>query len=187
MKRVIIMVSLLVPFICWGQNAFSAGKSMVQIGGGMGLMGIYGRSTLPPLTVMFDYAASDEISIGFVGGYSSSENLWQDYTYYAISGEYAEIGFKYSYTIIGARAAYHFAKSEKLDAYIGGTLGYILVSASAVMPDNIPEYLIPKASGSYALYGGFGGVRLFLSPSFGFYVEGGYGVSMVNGGIVLKF
>ncbi len=183
-KRIFFMV-LLLTGILFGQQSYK----VVQVGGGVGLVGVDGSVTLPPVTLMFDYITEQNLSFGFVGGRSSTKwttktlNIYNPYN----PTEMVEYGYEYGYTFFAARGGYHFVNNEKIDVYAGLTLGYVVVSASLILPEGFPESFVPKATANYALYGGFGGIRLFLSPNFGLYAEGGYGVSLANGGIVIRF
>ncbi len=183
-KRIFFMV-LLLTGILFGQQSYK----VVQVGGGVGLVGVDGSVTLPPVTLMFDYITEQNLSFGFVGGRASTKwtNTIQLLNYSTFEYENYEYGYEYGYTFFAARGGYHFVNNEKIDVYAGLLLGYVVVSASAILPENIPENLVPSASTNYMLYGGFGGIRLFLSPNFGLYAEGGYGVSLANGGIVIRF
>ena len=186
MKRYFFTLLMMFCFsgFVMAQKAFETGTKTLQLGGGIGLAGIYGDPKTPPITAMFDFALNDNFSLGVAAGYAGSEFL---YPPLSINGKLLEYGFNYSYTVIGTRLAYHISNSEKFDIYFGGLLGYTMVSASVIWPEEIDFILEPKASGSYLLYGGFAGLRLFFNQNIGFYIEGGYGLSLVNGGLAFKF
>ena len=157
-------------------NSFNKGNSYGHVGLGIGLAGLYGTSSLPPITVSYERAIEQKIGIGGIFGYSSSK---QD--------PFANFSWKYTYIIIGARGAYHFLEdNENTDAYGGATLGYNIVSVKE-------EYTGPgtkpfgfSASGSYGFFGAFLGGRYFFSPKVGVYAEAGYGIGYINAGICFR-
>lgn len=98
---------------------------------------------------------------------------------------YKSSGYKYkwNYTIVGARGAYHFngiTSVPQLDPYGGAMIGYNIVSYSGS-----DEY-----SGSYGSgmeFSLFVGSRWFFTDNIAAFVELGYGVSYLNLGIAFKF
>ena len=157
--------------------AFKDGDMAVQAGIGLiPVWGYYGDMTVPPLSVSFDMAYSiAELPLSFGGyvGYSAS-----DYEYYAGSG------WKYSYLMIGAKAAYHVDfDNDKLDTYAGVLLGYNVVSVE----EYGTSYSGYSASGSFVSYGGYVGARYFFTPNIGAYGEFGYSIGLINLGVTYKF
>jgi hypothetical protein len=182
MKRffLLALVGLLALNVALAGNAYNKGENTAQVGLGIGLAGLYGTSDLPPITLGLDFGIEQKISVGAIGGYSSSKEgpfPWYGGTY----------EWKYTYIIVGGRGAYHFLENnEKIDAYGGITLGYNIVSVKTTLTGTTTP-ITAGASGSYMLYGGFLGGKYYFSKGFGIYAEAGYGVGYINGGIVFKF
>ncbi len=167
-----IAIILLVASQLFGQG-YKKGVNNLNIGAGMGLNGITGESSLPPISIGYQLGIADKYSIGAIVGYSSSTSSVLSYEW------------TYTYIVVGGRGEYHFMKStDKLDAYAGATLGYTIVSASE--PDNLPAYVTSAAATGYLIYGAHAGVRYAFSKSFGAFAEVGYGISLVTVGINFK-
>ncbi|MCX7797708.1 MAG: porin family protein [Melioribacter sp.] len=159
-------------------QGYSQGGKTLNIGAGIGLVGLEGDATIPPISVGMQLGLTDKISIGGIVGYAGSS-----YKFGFLTTSYE---WKYSYIIVGARGEYHFMKPEdKLDLYTGVTLGYNIVSVTE--PDNLPQYGISySATSSSLLYGGHAGARYAFSNSFGLFVEVGYGIGYITGGVFLR-
>ncbi|HTY00821.1 MAG TPA: hypothetical protein VMG09_12400 [Bacteroidota bacterium] len=157
-------------------NAYNKGDKVVSAGIGFGgLGGLYGSTSMPTISLGFDYGLDvPKISVGGIVGYASSTD---------------DFGFgyswKYTYIVIGARGAYHFLEDNKnIDAYAGILLGYNVVSASWNGSQAQPYY--SSASASYMLFGAFVGGRYYFSPKFGVFAELGYGAGILTAGISYK-
>lgn len=174
-KRVLALVVVLLLLstgLAFGQNAYMKGNNLIHAGIGFGLAGLYGSSTLPPITVGYENGVDEKISVGGYVGFAGSKETF-------FGGEWS-----YSYVIIAARGGYHFLENnDKLDAYAGATLGYNVVSSSATTTVSGFNF---SASGSYLLFGFYGGARYYFSPQFAVYGEVGYGVGYFNLGIAYK-
>jgi hypothetical protein len=93
--------------------------------------------------------------------------------------------YKWNYTIIGGRGAYHFTglNVENLDLYAGLMLSYDNLSFSA--STNIPGYTGSYASGVELTP--FVGARYYFAGNLGAYGELGYGVAILSIGLSYKF
>ncbi|HEX2960291.1 MAG: outer membrane beta-barrel protein [Bacteroidota bacterium] len=159
-------------------NPFQKNSQVGQLGLGLGMAGIYGTSSMPPISAGFQYGIDDKISVGGLVGYASSSEDWGGW-----AGE--NWSWKYTYFLIAARGEYHFLESIKnLDGYAGLTVGYNVVSVSTPSDYFGHDY---SASGSYAVIGIHGGVRYFFSPNFAVFGELGYGLGILTAGIAYKF
>ena len=127
---------------------------------------------MPPISVSYEKAVTDKISVGGIIGYSSSK-----YSYFT------DEDYKYTYILIGARGNYHFATSEKFDPYAGLTLGYNIVSVSA--PSGQSSNYTAKASA--LLFGAQIGANYYFSPNLGAFAELGYGIGILTIGLSAKF
>jgi hypothetical protein len=158
-------------------NAYNKGDKVVSAGIGFGgLGGIYGSTSMPTISLAFDYGLDvPKISVGGIVGYASSTD---DFGY--------GYSWKYTYIIIGARGAYHFLEDNKnIDAYGGLLLGYNIVSATWNGSLAEPGYGY-SASASYMLFGVFVGGRYYFSPKFAVFGELGYGAGILTVGISYK-
>ena len=96
--------------------------------------------------------------------------------------------WSYSYIFIGGRGEYHFDKSElkiqndNLDLYAGLTLGFNIVTVSE--PNIVTGGY--SAQGSYFLFGLHIGGRYYFSQNIGAFLELGYGVGYITGGVSFK-
>jgi len=180
MRHTRVLITLLVLVlvttgIAFGQNAYKKDQNVIHAGIGFGLAGLYGSSSLPPITVGYEYGLENKISLGGMVGFAGSKETF-------FGGEWS-----YSYVIIGARGAYHFLENnDKVDAYGGVMLGYNIVSASSSTVNTGFGSFTASASGSYLLFGIYGGARYYFSPQFAVYGEVGYGVGFLNIGVAYK-
>ncbi len=171
----VVVLVLIATGVAFGQNAYMKGNNVIHGGIGFGLAGLYGSSTLPPIHVGFEYGFEEKISLGGVVGYAGSKENF---------GGFGE--WKYSYIVIGARGGYHFLENNSnLDAYAGAMLGYNIVSSSASGNTGFGTFTA-SASGSYMLFGFYGGARYYFSPQLAAYGEIGYGLGYFNVGIAYK-
>jgi len=160
-------------------SSFKDGQRLVGVTVGLGgLAGAYGDASGSVLGVEYDQAINPEWSVGGILGHTSS--------HYHANYLGTAWGWDYGYTIIGARGAYHFAKQIKdprLDAYVGATLGYDVVSASYNGPTGIPY---GSASSSYMLFGIHGGGRYDMSNKWGLQGELGFGIGYLSLGAYMR-
>lgn len=179
MKQIQLIAMALI-ILALGGNAkaqsFEKGTNALNIGIGVG--GNYGYwdggSALPQFSASFERGVWDIPGPGVIsiGGYLGHKA----YKYRAYGNDWS-----WSYTTIGARAAYHYTgiDNEKLDVYGGALIGYVLYRADGY-----------TYGGGGGAAGAFAGGRYMFSPNFGVYAElagGNYNLAILNGGITLKF
>jgi len=185
MKKVIVLlalVSLSLSQLFAQDPTFVKGDKVLNLGIGIGsawYSGIGYHTQVPPVSASFEVGVADNviekgvIGVGGYLGYSSYK-----YTYSA-----ADYGWKYSNLFIGARGNFHYPLADKLDTYIGLTIGVNVVS----------ETTFGGYTGtSYGSYGGlraagYVGGRYYFKETFAVMAELGYGISYLNVGIALKF
>jgi Outer membrane protein beta-barrel domain len=159
-------------------NAFQLSDKVVSAGLGVGLSGLYGSSTLPPIFVAFETGINATPKKFTVGGL------------FAYAGSSEEFGFgkwSYTYIIIEGRGAYHFLENNKqFDAYGGVGIGYNIVSSSVTYTDPNVRPFGFSASGSYFIFDIFAGGRYYFAPSWAALAEVGYGVGFLRLGISHK-
>ena len=111
--------------------------------------------------------------LGVTGGYSSA--TWEGDCGY---------GFETGNTFFGARASLQYTPANRFALYIGGMLGYNVVSWK--WTGNVNG--LGDTDVSNALLGcGFAGLRIYVLNAVAIFAEGGYGVSAVNVGINVRF
>ncbi len=180
MKRVLFVAILLVVAmsVSFSQMAYKKGDQNVSAMIGLGgVGGLYGSSTLPALSVSYDYGYNENISFGGIAGYAGSS---EDFFYGKI---------KYSYIIIAARGAYHLdlLHNPNVDTYGGIMLGYNIVSASTEWNSGYSGFGYNfAASSSYMIFGGYVGGRYYFSPNLAVQAELGYGLGIFNIGVSYK-
>lgn len=156
-------------------NAWNRKDMVISAGLGLGMYGVYGSSTLPPIFAAFEMGVADKITAGGIVAYAGS------------SEDFAFGKWKFTYIIICARGAYHFLEHNKdFDAYAGLGLGYGIVSNSVTYNTPTVQPFGFAAGGSYFFFDIFGGGRYYFSPKFAALAEVGYGVGFLRIGISYK-
>lgn len=148
---------------------YMAGDKTISAGLGAGLWGIYGDTTIPPISVSLDKGYNDKISIGGVVGFAGSK--------YTIL--YAN--YDYTYIILGGRGLYHFYNKDKIDAYAGPIIGYNIAKVSVRVAGELGSI-----GEGYLWYGGVLGGRYYFKPNTAAFVELGYGASYLTVGVSKK-
>jgi hypothetical protein len=163
------------------ESSFLKGDKVVNFGLGLGSIwytGTYYKTQVPPVSASFEIGIVDNIlekAVIGVGGYMA---------YSSYKSDYGTGGWKYSNVVIGARGNFHYPLVDHLDTYAGVMLGYNIAT--------------DKAWGNYSgslhstSYGGirtaeYVGARYYFSNNFAAMAEIGYGVTILNFGVSLKF
>jgi hypothetical protein len=177
MKKQLLLAFITLQCACaFSQDPFKKGTKLLDFNIGLGspYWGSGLKKTLPiNPRVGLEVGVTDEISVGGSVAYSGAKYT---YDYFGTRYEY-----KYNAWFIALRGAYHFTlENEKLDPYVGASLGYVVVSVSG---DDDYEYSV----GSGAGYGAFGGIRYYLKPNLGLNAELGYSsFSFLSIGVSLR-
>jgi len=171
-KLALSLAAMFTLSLCKAQGSFSGSSKLFSIGVGVGspFFGSGYKQALPVNpTINFEKGVSDNISAGASISYAGSKLEVYD--------------LKYNAFLIGARAAYHFIPgNEKIDAYAGGGLGYVIVSVSS----KSSGYATAASSGIG--YMAFAGGRYYFTKATAVYAELGYSsLSFLNAGITFKF
>lgn len=186
MKKIILILLAIVTlsFVSNTISAQSFAKGDNVIGFGFGIGGNYGAyksysSQTPALGIMYEKGMSWEAGPGVIGlgGYLGYKSLTARDDFY---------NYKWSYTIIGIRSAYHYEFTDHLDTYGGLMLAYNVVSFTdkTVYPYGF-SYSGASASGiDLSLYLG---ARYYFSSQWGAFAELGYGIATLQLGAVYKF
>lgn len=176
-------------------GAYSQGSSSVSIGYGFGNIwkslfklagafsdGSYKVSATGPVAFVYEYGATDKISVGIALGYSQVKGKYND-------PSYPDDNYEESLTNFSAlaRANYHFGSSEKFDPYLGIGLGYYNFKykyKDASGTSDVGTFAIPGAFG----FSGQLGAKYYFTSSVGLYAEIGYvGGSIAQVGLSFKF
>ncbi|MDA3614549.1 hypothetical protein [Polluticaenibacter yanchengensis] len=176
MKKGLTFLTLLLATSVATVKAQVVEKGTNMINAGIGIGGNYGgwsnTSSIPQISASFERGMWEIGGPGVItlGGYIGHKG-------YKIK----DSDYKWSWTTIGARAAYHFNgfDIEKLDVYGGTMLGYNIYSSS-----------YDTYGGSGLSLSGFIGGRWMFANNIGVYAEiggGGYNFSVLNAGVTFKF
>lgn len=179
MKSIILTIAIVLG-IGAGASAqtFNQGDNILNFGIGLGSAFRTGKSTLPPVSVSFEHGFTDKISAGGVLAYMGSREESQ-------FGSTKYI-FKYSYVIIGLRGSYHLYQTDKIDAYGGATLGYV-IGKSKVEVEGPNAFFTPQAASvSGIAYGIHVGGKYYFNEKVGAFAELGYGMAILNLGLTVK-
>jgi len=171
------------------KRAFLQGQSSTQAGVGypslikpntdtLMYFGTVEKKASPPFFVRYEFGVTDNLGVGGMIGMAFSEATYTDNT-----DPDNVNGFKYSHFISGLRAAWHFTiKSPKFDPYAVGFVGANLTKISSFGPSNPLE-----VSKKVFLWSVHVGANYYFLDKIGAFAEVGYGISVANAGLVLKF
>jgi hypothetical protein len=170
-----------VSFSANAQDVFGKNDKVVSLGVGLG--SYYGsgyKTTFIPVSGSFEYGIVDGLingkaAIG-VGGYLGyTANKW----------EYANsvYGWEYSHFLIGARGLFHYQFVNNLDTYAGLFLGYDITSSKSYGNHGGTG----SADGSNFVFSPYIGARYYFTDNFAAFAELGYGISILELGVSLKF
>ncbi len=187
MKKITILLCALALTI--GAKAqsptFSQSDLVINAGIGFGTSlysGTYYKSTLPPVSISAEYGVADDfltsdMTLG-IGGYVGFAGSKYEYDY----GGGNTYGWKYSYTVIGARGVLHYPLVDKLDTYAGLMLGYNIISVTEI--GSAPIGFSSDTGG--VTFSIFAGARYYLTDNFAVMGELGYGIAYLNLGVAFK-
>ena len=136
-------------------------------------LGLDSKLKRPPISVTADFGITDEISLGGYIGTAKSDIYYQD-LYQRM--KIADV----NHFLIGIRGLYHFDLSPKFDTYAGLMLAYNAFKIHSDMDDSNAD---PNALTYNILVGG----RYHFNEHVGAFFELGYGISIINLGLALKF
>lgn len=187
MKKLITFTMLALfslPFMRAQESMFNLGDKIVNIGVGIGSLyggGLYGSTTVPPISVSFEKAFKDEIlekGVIGIGGYVG----YTAYKWHYVFSTY-DYGWKYTNIVIGARGSFHYPVLDNLDTYAGVLLGYNIVTSKAFGTAGTYDYSPDKGSIAFA---GYVGGRYYFSEKFAAFAELGYGIAYLTLGLGIR-
>lgn len=157
-------------------DVYATGTNVVSAGIGFGSsLSSYSGSQSPAISLQYErglwQAGPGVISLGAYLGFKTSKYNGDGYSY------------KWSYTIIGVRGAYHFTqlKVKNLDLYGGVMLAYNNLHFTDSQGNSTRNYA--STTGFSLFIGG----RYYFAQNIGVFLELGYGVANANVGLSLKF
>lgn len=190
MKTTLLFFALaLVAVAACAQNSqFHKGQTDLQLGVGF-ITSLYSPSGADvklqqrPLSLMGEYAVTNEVSIG--GYFANAKNAMYSnyYSLYSngqIIEEYGKIG-SINHILVGARGLYHFDLLPALDSYGGVLLAYDKMKLSDMI-----EGATITTDDDDVVYGFFVGARARIQGRLGAFLEVGWNVAAINLGINLK-
>ena len=175
---ILLTVALVIPGTVLAQSGFNQKDKLISAGLGLGMYGVYGSSSVPPIFAMYEMGVAEKISVGGLVAYSGS------------SDEFGFGKWSYTYIVVSARGSYHFLEGQKnFDAYAGAGLGYDIVSSSVSWKDPTYQNLYGgrySAGAGYFFFDVHVGGRYYFSPHFAAMAELGYGVGFFRIGVTYK-
>ena len=160
------------------ESVFNQNDNVVSLGIGIGgsyygYTGYAGYNRLPTFTFGYErcilgnlFNEQSALGIGALGGFTyASHSAWTS-----------------TDIMIGLRGAMHYAFIDNLDTYAGAMLGYNIHSWKW---KGSGESLHSGSSGLG--FGVFAGARYYLAGPIAVYAEAGYGFTLLNVGLSLKF
>lgn len=170
---ILAIAFIVLPSVTKAQ-AFEPDSKVINVGIGVGgNYGVWsGGSSIPQINISYEQGVWETGGPGVItlGGFVGHK------TY-----KYKAADWKWSWTTIGLRSAYHYngINNEKVDLYGGLMLGYFIYSADGYT----------GGSGGMGL-DGFLGARYFFAPNVGAFLElggGMYNFSIFKVGASFKF
>lgn len=190
--RSFLVVLLCATFLSQAQaqlKTFNEGDQNLHLG--IGLLNFYYSSSyvgiLPPVNASYEIGLADLGDAGVIGAgpflsYATARTPKYNYS----GGEY---WWRYTYISVGARGMYHynFFNDERFDPYFGLMLGYTFSNYTYKDTGSGTYYSNYRADSGFLNRAFFGGVRYKVSDKFGLYGELGWGYTLLNIGLNLKF
>lgn len=176
MKRFFVLALLLSGIMISRSSAQVFEKGTNIINAGIGIGGNYGNwggaSSSPQINISFEHGIWEVGGPGVIslGGYVGHKS-------YKLNA----YDWKWNYTTIGVRGAYHYngLNNPKIDLYGGLMLGYMIYNATGYS----------GGSGGTG-FSAFAGARYLFTDNLGAYAElggGNYNLSILSLGLALKF
>lgn len=200
MKKKLLAVVTAICFLNAATVAQSFQKNQLDINFGVGIGNSFiqpgAKRTIPAISTSVEYGITDAISVGAYLGYAGAT-----YEYRGTSwcpprngngnafGNYFDYTdtYKWRFSIVGARGAYHFAKfipNDKLDVYAGLLIGANFAKYTYTTNDPCDSRTSSMANnyGGFT-WAGFAGARYRFVDNFGVFAELGYGISYLTLGV----
>lgn len=202
MKKILLLVFVTAAFITARGQSFAKQQMDINFGFGIGNTFVHSGAykTFPSISTSFDYGVTDAISVGGYLGYASATYKYTGLEWHpsgnGIGNAYGNYysytdTYKYRFSIIGVRGAYHFAKfipNEHTDLYAGLMLGANFVKYTYTTDSPYAEH-VAVAAQSYSgfAWSAFLGCRYRFTDNVGIFGELGYGITYLNLGVNFRF
>jgi hypothetical protein len=186
-------VQFILAFLCLSLAFAHAQSNKFNISAGVGfepttLMDDATVNTLP-LTFKLGYQISPLFSLNAFGGYTSTTSAP------TIINDGLAIQSTNEQTFVGLRGELKKSFSERFEMYGGATLGYMHRNMTEktttgrvyVQDKGAPSHTDPNAANGQLFYAGFFGSTFYVQKHVGLFAEVGYGVSLLNGGVTVRF
>ena len=184
-----------------GGTCFTGNSNVLNLGVGFfggsyykyGKNGSYKYSVSPAFSASFEHGLPEKIGPGYIGigfylGYRTATYRFDDF-YYLNNRYYYE--HKWTYSFWAIRGVYHVEElmTDNAELYFGSNLGirYVKYSYNTNSIDPFANnYKLNEASirPSLSL---FAGGRYYFTKNIGAFLEIGYGITWLTGGLAFKF
>ena len=136
-----------------------------------------------PITASFDYQFSPVTSIGVMGTYGKVSVPYYDVA--SSSHEPTFTGNIENFSVMFNMMTFIPSREKAVSPYLRTAIGVNNYKQEYLYPDGQTAATVDNPS--ELAYQVSLGARLNLSPKAGFYIEGGYGKYILNGGLTLRF
>lgn len=136
-----------------------------------------------PVTAAFDYQFSPVTSIGVMGTYGKTSMPYYDVS--SIDHDPTFKGNIENWSVMFNMMTFIPSRQKSVSPYLRTAIGVNNWTQSYTYPDGSQAAVADDPT--QLAYQISLGARLNLSPKAGFYVEGGYGKYILNGGLTLRF
>ncbi len=144
-----------------------------------------------PFIFKAEYGLTRELSVGISATYIKYRSDWQELRFDDFHNRdlWTTYGTVAEDLAIMLRFNYHYRVTPRSDLYIGGGMGYNMWTEEDVLPGRADDstfnsfFKVPGATAAELTLG----YRYYFRQRNAFYVEAGYGKSIVQAGFVFKF
>jgi hypothetical protein len=144
-----------------------------------------GANFIGPSLSLATYGSTAAVGGHFEHAVSQRAGVGAAAEYFSYGCDAPGITCNVKYVSLAGTGAYHFEVSNpKVDPFVGGTLGYHLVSCTISMTGDNTNYC---GSGSRILLGAYGGIRYFVSENMAIVGRAGYGLGYLSAGVDFRF
>lgn len=172
-----IWLAFVAMMLCgsFAKAQFKTGEMLGSAGFGIGAQ-VTGTSLIPPVSIMGEYAITENILGGIYAGYTSAR----------VEDPAWGLIWNNNLVILGVRGSYNLELTDNFDVYGGAFFGYTFAS-SRIIEGTLPVFGNLTAFGvSETRLAGFVGGRYLFDNKFGVFGEIGYGISFVNVGLTIN-
>lgn len=186
-------IHFIIAFFCLVLATAHSQTGKVNISAGIGfepttLMDKASVNTVP-MTFKVGYQFSPVFSLGAFGGYSSTTSEPR------LVNDGLAVKTTTTQSFIGLRGELKKGLGERFEVYGGGALGIVQkdinektsTGRTYLRVDGEPTPTNPNAGKNTAFYAGFVGTTFFPIKHVGLFAELGYGVSLLSGGVTVRF